>query len=195
MKYGYIRCSTKEQNEQRQVHAMHEIGIETENIFMDKLSGKDFNRPEYQRLISTLQKGDILYVLSIDRLGRNYDDIIDQWRHITKDIEADIIVLDMPLLDTTQKANDLTGRFVADLVLQILCYVAQTERESIKSRQKYGIDIAVKEGRYRKKDIDMDLFRKLKKEVDDGKITVVEASKQLGMTRGNWYYMIKHEKG
>lgn len=195
MKYGYMRTSTKEQNEQRQVYAMHEEGIADENIYMDKMSGKDFNRPEYQKLVKNLQKGDILYILSIDRLGRNYDDIIEQWHLITKEIEADIVVIDMPLLNTTTKNNDLTGRFVADLVLQILSYVAQKEREAIKARQMYGIQKARDEGRYRKKDIDMDLFRKLKKEVDDGKITVVEASKQLGMTRGNWYYMIKHEKG
>lgn len=193
MKYGYMRTSTKEQNEQRQVYAMHEEGIADENIYMDKMSGKDFNRPEYQKLVKNLQKGDILYILSIDRLGRNYDDIIEQWHLITKEIEADIVVIDMPLLNTTTKNNDLTGRFVADLVLQILSYVAQKEREAIKARQMYGIQKARDEGRYRKKDIDMDLFRELREKVDNGEMTVVEASKQLGMNRSNWYYMIKHD--
>lgn len=191
MKYGYMRTSTKEQNEQRQVYAMHEEGIVDENIYMDKMSGKDFNRPEYQKLVKNLQKGDILYILSIDRLGRNYDDIIEQWHLITKEIEADIVVIDMPLLNTTTKNNDLTGRFVADLVLQILSYVAQKEREAIKARQMYGIQKARDEGRYRKMDASDEDFMECKKLVDEGKIAVTTACSRLGITRGAWYYRLK----
>ena len=127
--YGYIRVSTKEQCEERQIIALREFPVQDNNIFMDKLSGKDFNRPQYKKLLRKLKQGDILVVKSIDRLGRNYDEILNQWRIITKEKRADIVVLDMPLLDTRQTGRDLTGTFVADLVLQILSYVAQTERE------------------------------------------------------------------
>ena len=124
--YGYIRVSTKEQNEDRQLIALSEFQVPQENIFMDKLSGKDFNRPQYRKLMRRLRPGDVLVVKSIDRLGRNYEEILNQWRVITKDKRVDIVVLDMPLLDTRQTGRDLTGTFVADLVLQILSYVAQT---------------------------------------------------------------------
>ena len=129
MKIGYVRVSTKEQNEARQISSMEESGVE--KIYIDKQSGKDFNRPEYQRMISELKKGDVVVLHSLDRLGRNYDEIIKEWNKITKEIEADIIVLDMPLLNTTISQNDLTGRFMADLVLQILSYVSETERQNI----------------------------------------------------------------
>jgi len=129
--YGYIRVSTKEQNEDRQLIALSEFQVPQENIFMDKLSGKDFNRPQYRKLMRRLRPGDVLVVKSIDRLGRNYEEILNQWRVITKDKRVDIVVLDMPLLDTRQTGRDLTGTFVADLVLQILSYVAQTERETV----------------------------------------------------------------
>lgn len=140
--YGYIRVSTKEQNEDRQRIALAEFPVPEENIFMDKLSGKDFNRPQYKKLMRKLRAGDSLVIKSIDRLGRNYEEILNQWRIITKEKKADIVVLDMPLLDTRQTGRDLTGTFVADLVLQILSYVAQTERENIKQRQKEGIAAA-----------------------------------------------------
>lgn len=143
--YGYIRVSTKEQNEDRQVEALKPYHIPVSNIFMDKQSGKDFERPAYQKMIRKLKKGDLLIVKSIDRLGRNYDEIIEQWRIITKQIDADILVIDMPLLDT-RVGKDLTGKFVADLVLQILSYVAQTEREAIKQRQAEGIAAAKARG-------------------------------------------------
>ena len=126
MKIGYVRVSTVDQNEARQIEAMKTDGVE--KIYMDKKSGKDFNRPEYQKMIASLQKGDILVIHSIDRLGRNYEEIIAEWRRITKEIEADIIVQDMPLLNTTQN-KDLTGTLIADIVLQLLSYVAQRERE------------------------------------------------------------------
>ena len=143
--YGYIRVSTKEQNEDRQVDALKAYKIPKGNVFMDKQSGKDFERPAYQQLIHKLKKDDVLIIKSIDRLGRNYDEIIEQWRIITKQIDADIVVIDMPLLDT-REGKDLTGKFVADLVLQILSYVAQTEREAIRQRQAEGIAAAKARG-------------------------------------------------
>ena len=140
--YGYIRVSSNEQNEDRQVIAMEEMGIPKKNVFMDKQSGKDFQRPQYRRLIRKMKKGDVLYVKSIDRLGRNYTEILEQWAVITKEKQVDIVVIDMPLLDTRDKGRDLTGMFVADLVLQILSYVAETEREFIRKRQAEGIAAA-----------------------------------------------------
>ena len=134
--------STKEQNEDRQRIALAEFPVPENHIFLDKLSGKDFERPQYKKLMKKLRPGDILVIKSIDRLGRNYEEILNQWRIITKEKRADIVVLDMPLLDTRQTGRDLTGTFVADLVLQILSYVAQTERENIKQRQKEGIAAA-----------------------------------------------------
>ncbi len=143
MIYGYVRVSTREQNEERQVIAMREFGVD--RIFMDKQSGKDFLRPEYQKLLRKLKKDDVLVVKSIDRLGRNYEDILLQWREITKEKQAAIVVLDMPLLDTRQN-RDLTGTLIADIVLQLLSYVAQTERELIRQRQREGIDAAKERG-------------------------------------------------
>ncbi|MEG0190366.1 MAG: recombinase family protein [Lachnospiraceae bacterium] len=139
--YGYIRVSTKEQNEDRQVIALSEYKIPKRNVYMDKQSGKDFNRPAYQKLMRKLKKDDLLIVKSIDRLGRNYDEIIEQWRIITKEKGVNIVVLDMQLLDT-RLGRDLTGTFIADIVLQLLSYVAQTERENIRQRQKEGIAAA-----------------------------------------------------
>lgn len=134
MEYGYIRVPTKEQNEQRQVLALKEYGISEKQIFMDKQSGKDFVHPNYKRLMRKLKNGDTLVIKSIDRLGRNYDEILEQWRIITKEKQAVIVVLDMPLLNTAQ-STDLTGTLIADIVLQLLSYVAQTEREFIRQRQ------------------------------------------------------------
>lgn len=152
--YGYVRVSTKEQCEDRQMIALQSFPVAFKNIFLDKLSGKDFNRPQYQRLMKKLRSGDTLVIKSIDRLGRDYEEIQNQWRIITKEKKADIVVLDMPLLDTRNSGRDLTGTFVADLVLQILSYVAQTERENTKQRQREGIEAAklrgVKFGRPRK---------------------------------------------
>lgn len=142
MNYGYIRVSAKDQNEDRQVMALKEAGISGENMFIDKCSGRDFERPEFQRLVHKLTRGDVLHIKSIDRLGRNYDEIITWWGKITKTKEADIVVLDMPLLDTRSKRDDLTGKFISDLVLQILSYVAETERANIKQRQREGIEAA-----------------------------------------------------
>jgi len=145
MTYGYVRVSTQEQNEARQLSAMREFGVAEENIIVEKQSGKDFNRPRYQRLVRHLRSGDVLVVKSIDRLGRNYDEILEQWGAITKKRQAAIVVLDMPLLDTRQ-GRDLTGTLIADIVLQLLSYVAQTERESIRQRQAEGIAAAKANG-------------------------------------------------
>lgn len=144
--YAYIRVSTKEQNIARQLAALESFHIPERNIYIDYQSGKDFERPEYKKLMQKLKPGDLLIIKSIDRLGRNYNDILQQWQHITKEIKADIVVLDMSLLDTRTKENGLTGTLIADLVLQILAYVAQTEREFIHQRQAEGIAAAKAKG-------------------------------------------------
>ena len=139
--YGYVRVSTRDQNEDRQLNAMRQFGVDEANVFIDKQSGKDFNRPQYRKLVRKLKCDDTLVIKSIDRLGRNYEEIIEQWRIITKEKKAAIVVLDMPLLDTRQ-GRDLTGTLIADIVLQLLSYVAQTEREFIRQRQAEGIAAA-----------------------------------------------------
>ena len=183
--YGYVRVSTKEQNEDRQMIALQEFPVLEKNIYMDKLSGKNFNRPQYKRLLRKLKPGDLLGVKSIDRLGRNYEEILLQWRMITKEKRVDVVVLDMPLLDTRKSGSDLTGTFVADLVLQILSYVAQTERENIHQRQMEGIAAAklrgVKFGRPRK-DVP-EQFWKLKEDWENEKITSREAVRQLSIAQ------------
>ena len=144
--YGYVRVSTKKQHEDRQLVALEESGILPRNIYVDKKSGKDFERQKYKKLIRKLKPGDTVFIESIDRLGRNYDEILEQWRKITKEIGADIVVTDMPLLDTRAKEKDLTGRFISDLVLQILCYVAEKERDYNRQRQAEGIAVARTKG-------------------------------------------------
>ena len=144
--YGYIRVSTREQNEARQKIALRNFPVQEENIYMDKQSGKDFNRSAYRKLVRKMKKKDVLIIQSIDRLGRNYEEILEQWRILTREKQIDIVVLDMPLLDTRDKSRDLTGTFVADLVLQILSYVAQNERENIRKRQAEGIAAAKERG-------------------------------------------------
>ena len=143
--YGYIRVSTKDQNEERQKLAMLDFGVYEKNLYMDKQSGKDFDRPGYQKLMRKIKPGDTLVIKSIDRLGRNYEEILEQWRTITREKKAAIVVLDMPLLDTRQ-GRDLTGTLIADIVLQLLSYVAQTEREFIRQRQAEGISAAKAKG-------------------------------------------------
>ena len=143
--YGYCRVSTKEQHEDRQVIALKELGVPEENIYMDKQSGKDFDRPKYKRLIRKLRPDDTIYIKSIDRLGRNYDEILEQWKIITKDRKADIYVIDMPMLDT-RREKSLLGTFIADLVLTLLSYVAENERMNIMERQAEGIAAARKRG-------------------------------------------------
>ena len=194
MKVGYVRVSTADQNEARQIEAMKADGVE--KIYMDKKSGKDFNRPEYQKMIASLQKGDILVIHSIDRLGRNYEEIIVEWRKITKEIEADIIVQDMPLLNTTQN-KDLTGTLIADIVLQLLSYVAQRERENIRQRQKEGIAIAKAHGKYKgraKKEIDKELFKETKRSWQRGEITKVQFAEIMGVSRSTLYKLLEGDK-
>lgn len=145
MVYGYIRVSTQEQNEDRQMIALNEVGVIEKNIYMDKQSGKDFNRPKYKLLVKRLKENDTLYIKSIDRLGRNYEEIIEQWRLLTKEKKIDIVVLDMPLLDT-RWGKDLIGTFLSDIVLQILSFVAENERKNIRERQREGIEAAQKRG-------------------------------------------------
>lgn len=144
--FGYARVSTKTQHEDRQVCSLQNNGVEEKNLFVDKISGKDFNRPVYRRLLKKLRPGDVLILPSIDRLGRNYDEVVEQWRQLTKELQVDIVVLDMPLLDTRNKDVKLMDTFVADLVLQILSFVAHNEREMMRQRQREGIEAAMRKG-------------------------------------------------
>ncbi len=143
--YGYIRVSSKDQNEDRQLIALNEVGVERKNIYLDKKSGKDFDRPQYKKLLRKIKKDDLLYIKSIDRLGRNYEEILQQWRILTKEKGIDIVVLDMPLLDT-RRGKDLMGTFLSDIVLQVLSFVAENERTNIKQRQAEGIAVAKAKG-------------------------------------------------
>lgn len=145
-KYAYIRVSSKDQNIARQVEAMLDIGLIKKQMYIDKQSGRDFDRKNYQKLMKKLRAGDELYIKSIDRLGRDYEEILEQWRYLTKVKDIDLIVLDFPLLDTRNQVNGITGKFIADLVLQVLSYVAQVERENTKQRQAEGIKIAKEKG-------------------------------------------------
>ncbi|MFR2562647.1 MAG: recombinase family protein [Anaeromassilibacillus sp.] len=188
MMYGYIRVSTKDQHEDRQMIAMQEFGVSEKHIYMDKLSGKDFDRPQYKRLLRRLKGGDTLVVKSIDRLGRDYSEIQNQWRIITKEKKANIVVLDMPLLDTRQKGRDLTGTFIADLVLQILSYVAQVERENIKQRQAEGIAAAKAKGvRFGREKMPIpEEFYALRTRYREGSITARAAARELGVAHSTF---------
>ena len=182
--YGYVRTSTREQNEVRQLVAMRDFGVSENNIYLDKQSGKDFERPMYKCLLKRIKPDDTLVVKSIDRLGRDYNEILEQWRIITKEIGAAIVVIDIPLLDTRQKERNLTGTFIADLVLQILSYVAQTERDFIRQRQAEGIEAAKARGvRFgREPMVRPNAFDDLKEAWVYGKISARYAAKQLGVT-------------
>lgn len=194
--FGYIRVSTKEQCEERQLIAMRDFPVRDDRIFMDKLSGKDFNRPQYKKLLRKIKRGDVLVVKSIDRLGRNYDEILNQWRIITREKQADIVVLDMPLLDTRQRGKDLTGTFVADLVLQILSYVVQTERENIRRRQMEGIAAAklrgVRFGRPRKPIPES--FYRLKDLWEKKEISSRQAAKELHISQDTFLRWAHEQK-
>ena len=187
--YGYIRVSSMDQNEDRQRIALRGKGVRPGNLFMDKQSGKDFDRPQYRRLVKKLKPGDLLCVLSIDRLGRNYEEIQNQWRRLTKDLGADISVIDMPLLDT-RNGKDLMGTFIADLVLQILSFVAQNERENIRKRQAQGIAAAkargVKFGRPTKP-LPEGFYRAYQR-WKSGRITCTAAAKECGMPLSTFRY-------
>ena len=183
--YAYIRVSSKDQNLSRQYASLKPYSIPPENIFADKKSGKDFNRPAYRRLLRRMKEGDVLFIPSIDRLGRNYAEIIEQWAILTKKKRVDIVVLDMPLLDTRTKADSLTGTFIADLVLQILSYVAETEREHIRERQREGIAAAKARGvRFGRPPVPRSaLFDELRVLYAAREITGEEAAKELGVSR------------
>lgn len=191
--FGYARVSTKDQNLDRQIKELLEQGINEREIYADKQSGKDFNRPKYQALKNVLREGDTLIIKSIDRLGRNYIEILNEWKEITKDIKANIKVLDMPLLDTTQNPETLTGTFVADLVLQILSYVAQTERDFNKKRQAEGIAIAKEKGKHlgRPKAEKPDNWNEVIKQWENGEITAVKAMELTGTTKSTFYKLLK----
>lgn len=190
--YGYIRVSSTDQNEDRQMAAMSEIAVPPGNIYTDKLSGKDFDRPGYKEMVRKLKEGDLLYILSIDRLGRNYEEIQNQWRFITKEKRADICVIDMPLLDTRQ-GKDLMGTFIADLVLQILSFVAQSERENIKKRQAEGIAAAKAKGvRFGRpvKDVPAD-FGQLVKQWEKKELSREEILRQCNMSKSTFYRRLR----
>lgn len=192
MEYGYIRVSTREQNEQRQLIAMREFGISENRIYMDKQSGKDFARKNYRKLVRRLKRNDTLVVKSIDRLGRNYEEILEQWRRITKEKQAAIVVLDMPLLDTRQ-SRDLTGTLIADIVLQLLSYVAQTEREFIRQRQAEGIAAAKRNGvKFGRRPMDRPAaFDGWKRKWLAGEISARGAARQLGVTHSTFLRWVK----
>lgn len=196
MEYGYVRVSTREQNEQRQMIALREFGIPERHIFLDKQSGKDFERPNYKKLIRKLKSGDTLVIKSIDRLGRNYDEILCQWRIITKEKQAYIVVLDMPVLDTKQN-RDLTGTLIADIVLQLLSYVAQTEREFIRQRQAEGIAAAMERGVHfgRRPMKRPEAYDALKLQWEANQISARAAAKQLGVTHRTFLKWVHEENG
>ena len=191
--YGYAGVSSKDQNLDRQLDQLKAIGIEPRNIFCDKASGKNFNRPSWNSLIDQLQKGDLLVVVSLDRMGRNYTDIKEQWQHITHTIGADIKVLDMPMLDTSQTAESLDRRFIADLVLQILSYTAEKERKNIHARQEQGIKAAqernVKFGRPAAQFPDG--WEQTYTAWKDGQITATAAMDSLNLKRTTFYKLVK----
>lgn len=195
MVYGYVRVSSADQNEDRQTLAMSELGIPAKQIFMDKRSGKDFERPSYKALMKKLRPGDLLYVKSIDRLGRSYDEIQKQWRVITKERGADVAILDMPLLDT-RKGGDLMGTFIADLVLQILSFVAQNERENIRKRQKEGIAAArargVRFGRPVKRPPED--FAAVVREWEEGRLKLSEVLNRTGFKEATFYNRLREHR-
>lgn len=193
-KIGYVRVSSKEQNLDRQIKQMKELGIEDKDIYEDKQSGKDFERIGYQYMKRQLRENDILYIVSLDRLGRNYEQIKEEWKDITKNIKADIVVLDMPLLDTTKYKDTLTDNFISDLVVQILSYVADTERQKIKQRQKEGIEVAKAKGKHLGRPITNEITEEFKTEFkkwDNGEQTAVQSYKNLGMTKTTFYRLAK----
>jgi DNA invertase Pin-like site-specific DNA recombinase len=194
--YGYIRVSDKDQNEARQVKAMQEVGVDERFILIDKQSGKDFNRPQYQILKNALREGDLLIIKSIDRLGRNYKEIIKEWQDITQELKADIKVIDMALLDTTLH-KDLLGTFISDLILQVLAYVAQSEREAIKQRQSEGIAIAKAQGKLlgRPKATFPEGFREVLKRWKSEEITAKKAMQELGLKPTTFYKLVKVQEG
>ena len=193
--YGYIRVSSREQNEARQLDAMELSKVPRENIFLDKQSGKDFDRPRYREMVDSLSEGDVIFVKSIDRLGRNYQEILDQWRFITRTKGADIVVIDMPILDT-RKGKDLMGTFVSDIVLQILSFVSENERKNIRERQREGIEAAKRRivvfGRPRRT-LPPD-FNKLLEAYTNRMLTANKAANICGVSRSTFFRWISSEE-
>ena len=187
--YGYARVSTREQNEERQLIALNEVGVGSKNIYVDKQSGKDFERPQYKKLLRKMKKDDLLYIKSIDRLGRNYEEILQQWRFITKDKGIDIVVLDMPLLDT-RRGKDLMGTFLTDVVLQVLSFVAENERTNIRQRQTEGIAAAKARGvRFGRPPRPLpDNFHGVYQKWKSGKITGTTAARECKMPLSTFRY-------
>lgn len=190
--YGYVRVSTKDQNEDRQLIALGEAEVPRKNIFMDKQSGKDFNRPRYNCLVKMLKEDDLLYIKSIDRLGRNYEEILEQWRVLTKEKKIDIVVLDMPLLDT-RKGKDLMGTFLSDIVLQVLSFVAENERRNIRQRQREGIEAAKLRGvRFGRPLKPMpENFEQVYNRWEEKEISGIEAAGLCGMSASTFYRRAK----
>lgn len=193
--YGYVRVSTREQNEDRQMRALYKVRIPKQNIYVDRQSGKDFNRPMYLRLLKKMKPEDILYVKSIDRLGRNYDEILKQWRILTKEKKVDIVVLDMPLLDT-RRGKDLMGTFLSDIVLQVLSFVAENEHKNIRQRQKEGIEAAMKRGVQfgRPQTPTPDNFRQVYERWLNKEISGEEAARLCNLARTTFYRRAKTQK-
>lgn len=193
--YGYIRVSSRDQNEVRQRIAFKEFEIPDKNIFMDKQSGKDFERPQYKKMVEKLKKDDLLYIKSIDRLGRNYEEILEQWRILTKDKGIDIVVLDMPLLDT-RRGKDLMGTFLSDIVLQVLSFVAENERANIRQRQAEGIAAAKARGvRFGRAPLPLpENFHVVCQRWQEGKLSGVNAAKECGMSKSTFYCRAKEYK-
>lgn len=191
-KFGYIRVSSKDQNEGRQLEAMRKMGITERDIYLDKQSGKNFERTNYQLLKRVIRKGDILYIHSLDRFGRNKEEILQEWNDLTKNIEADIVVLDMPLLDTTQY-KDSMGTFIADLVLQILSWMAEEERERIRKRQREGIDLALQNGIQfgRPKVFVSEEFKEVYRRWKAGELTAVEAMQEAEVKKTSFYKLVR----
>lgn len=190
--YGYVRVSSREQNEDRQMIALEDVNVPQKNVYVDKQSGKDFNRPRYKRLLKILKEDDLLYVKSIDRLGRNYEEILEQWRFLTKKKRIDIVVLDMPLLDT-RRGKDLMGTFLSDIVLQVLSFVAENERKNIRERQKEGIEAARLRGVQFGRPIKQmpENFEMIYKRYMEREITGEQAADVCNLSRATFYRRIK----
>lgn len=189
MNYGYARVSTIAQNLDRQLDELLKLGLDESHIYTDKESGKDFNRTNYKKLCRKLKPGDILFVKSIDRLGRNYNMVLDEWRYLTKEKGVDIVVIDMPLLDTRIEGKNLVGKFIADVVLQVLSFVAENERETMKQRQAEGIRMAKLRGvKFGRPSVDIpDNFETIANLYKQKKITCMDAINMSGLTRGTFY--------
>jgi DNA invertase Pin-like site-specific DNA recombinase len=188
--YGYARVSSRDQNLDRQIESLSEY-VSAENIICDKASGKNFNRKGYKKLLETLKEGDVLYLHSLDRLGREYDKVADEWDRITKEIKADIVIIDMPILDTRKTAQSLDGKFISDLVMAVLRYVSQKERDNTRKRQAEGIAIAKAKGVRFGAEKTISLPPEIVEKVESGEMSVSGACRELGISRSSWYNEMK----